>query len=57
MTDFHNFMMRHGEASIQYIVEEMERNQGVFSATPKSLEDRWNAIMQEPATPVSQMAA
>lgn len=48
MPDFHKFMMRHGEASIQYILEQIERNEGIHPGNGKTLEDRWSVAMREP---------
>lgn len=50
MPKFHDFMMRHGESGVQALVESVERYEGVKAMTGVSLEERWNAVMQEPVS-------
>lgn len=56
MPDFHKFMMRHGESSLQHIIEQVERSQGIRPDLGKALEDRWNIVMREPVS-YSSLAA
>ncbi|MDD3183654.1 MAG: hypothetical protein PHD48_12760 [Alphaproteobacteria bacterium] len=49
MPDFHNFIMRHGEFVAQYIIEQIERIEGICSDNSVSLEQRWAALKNEPA--------
>ena len=46
MLDFNSYLMRHGEAFIQSIVERLERNEGMRARTGTPLEERWEAMMQ-----------
>jgi|GEM_PF-1497071 len=43
--DFNDFVMRHGEGSVQVIVEQMEKANGIHHAQPLPLEDRWLIAM------------
>ena len=45
MPDFHKFMMRHGESTVQTIIEQIERIEDIRICYGISLEDRWNALM------------
>ena len=47
MLDFHKYLMRYGEHSVQAIVENIERNEGIRHESPVSLETRWNRVMKE----------
>ncbi len=46
MLDFHKYLMRHGESWIQEIVEGIEQSEGIRVAANKTLEERWEAVMQ-----------
>ncbi len=45
MPNFESFVARHGEFSVQALLERIERYEGVRSAAGASLEDRWEALM------------
>ena len=56
MTNFETYLARHGEFAIQAIIERLERDDGVTAQEAASLEERWNALMQESPSQ-SQMVA
>jgi len=43
--DFDAYLMRHGEAGVQYMVEQVEKTHGIRYATPQLLEYRWHVAM------------
>jgi hypothetical protein len=45
VSNFENFVARHGEFGVQAIIERIERYEGLASARGTSLEDRWNVLM------------
>ena len=49
MPDYQKFMMRHGEHSVQFIVEQIEKVEGIKYGPSALLEDRWDAIMKAAA--------
>jgi len=57
MPDFNQYMMRHGEHGMLTIVEIIERNEGIRSRNDVTLEDRWNALMQESSPQPPSLAA
>jgi hypothetical protein len=57
MSDFHQLLMRHGECWLQDIIEQIERNEGVGLRTFATLEERWNSIVQAPASKFLSTAA
>ncbi len=52
MLDFETYVIRHGEFGMQAIIEKMERYEGIRASAeiPLSLEERWNILMQMPAS-------
>lgn len=57
MLDFHKFLRRHSEATVQYWIEQMEQNEGIRHSQPLSLEQRWEAVMTPPEAALMQSAA
>lgn len=53
MADFHRYVARHGEHGVQAIIERLERNEGIRANILLPLEDRWNALMQIPSSPLA----
>ncbi len=51
------FLMRHGEIGVLYILENWERVQGIKNKSLSSIEDRWVAFMQATAPNVSMAQA
>lgn len=47
MPQFDKYLARHGEFAIQAIIERLERDDGITTHQSASLEDRWNALMQD----------
>ncbi|MFA5957777.1 hypothetical protein [Hyphomicrobium sp.] len=45
MDTYEHFVHRHGEAGVQAVVEEIERQTGIILTVGRSLEDRWNTFM------------
>lgn len=45
MPDYDKFLMRHGVGWVQWLIEQIERTEGVCANTGLSLEDRWAALM------------
>ncbi len=45
MLGFDDYLMRHGEAGVLAVVEQIERNEGVGSRLEVPLEERWAAVM------------
>lgn len=45
MSDFDQYLARHGEIGLQAIIERLERYEGVRSSAHASLQDRWTALM------------
>lgn len=45
MPTFDTFVSRHGESWVLFIIEEIERVEGVLYRDPVPLEDRWNVLM------------
>lgn len=56
MLNFESFVARHGEFGVQAIVERIERYEEVEAATSASLEERWNALMEEGSTGLCMVA-
>ena len=44
MPDFDTFLRHHSESLMQYIVEQIERVEGIKARFDASLEERWNAL-------------
>jgi hypothetical protein len=44
MPNYQDFMMRHSEHSIQYIIEQIELVEGIKCSVYALLEDRWEAL-------------
>ncbi|MDD4600968.1 MAG: hypothetical protein PHQ46_07915 [Negativicutes bacterium] len=57
MPDFHKYVMRHGESWAQYIIEQIERVEGIRSDNGVSLEQRWAALRFQSILPESQRTA
>jgi len=57
MLDFHKFLRRHSEATVQYWIEQMEQNEGIRHNQPISLEQRWEAVMTTGDVAFMQSAA
>ncbi len=47
MPNFETYVVRHGEFTIQAIIERLEHYEGIRSNVTASLEERWNALMQD----------
>jgi len=47
MTQFDEFVSRHGEPAVFAILENWERHMGVKSNVTESLSQRWQALMQD----------
>jgi hypothetical protein len=47
MPNFDSYIARHGEGWTLFIVEQIERSEGVKRRATTSLEDRWNALVPE----------
>jgi hypothetical protein len=46
MLHYHDYVARHGEFGVQAIIELIEYYDGIRLCTGTSLEERWNALMQ-----------
>jgi len=61
MLSFDQYLMRHGEHGVLYIVEQVEKVDGIRYRGPVSLEDRWNVLFGEsnlfPAAPAIRLVA
>jgi hypothetical protein len=58
MLDYNKYLMRHGEGWILQVVEDTERYFRVRVSAGASLEDRWNALMNDDrAQPSYRLAA
>jgi hypothetical protein len=57
MFDFHKFLCRHGEGTVQYLIEQMEQNEGIRHSQPLDLEQRWEALMTPHEVALMQSAA
>ncbi|MDE2020223.1 MAG: hypothetical protein KGJ13_07810 [Patescibacteria group bacterium] len=44
MPTFDTYVARHGEGWTLFIVEQIERNEGIRYRNPVSLEERWNVL-------------
>ena len=47
MLSFDQYVMRHGEFGVQAIIERLERYEGIRNRIGISLEERWDALMQQ----------
>ena len=47
MLVFDKYVARYGEFAIQALIEGLERYEGIRSKVSASLEERWNALMQD----------
>jgi len=56
MPDFKKFVMRHGEHSVQFIIEQIEKVEGIKYGQSALLEDRWDAIMNAAANDKKSIA-
>lgn len=54
---FDSLIARHGEPSIQAIIERIERYEGIRSRIGQSLEERWNVLMRDCSVQHRRMAA
>ncbi len=45
MQQFENYVGRHGEATMQAIIEQIEKTQGIRHSHPQPLETRWMIAM------------
>jgi len=52
--DFNDFLMRHGEGSVQAIVEQMEKANNIAHTHPLPLEDRWLIAMGAKILPAAE---
>ncbi|MDE1900956.1 MAG: hypothetical protein KGI37_04835 [Alphaproteobacteria bacterium] len=57
MPDYNKYLMTHGESWILYIVEQIERVDGIVVDGVVSLEDRWNAVSNMGADQSAALAA
>jgi hypothetical protein len=57
MLDFDRYVARHGEFSVQAIIETIERKEGIRHAELLPLEQRWNALMQDSSSGQRDLAA
>jgi hypothetical protein len=48
MPDFDKFVARHGEAGAQWLIENIERREGVSCVEFLPLEERWRALNRKP---------
>lgn len=55
MQNFETFIARHDIGLVQWLVEQIERNEGVKTVAHYSIEDRWAALMNN--TQQSALAA
>jgi hypothetical protein len=46
MPSFHEYLMRHGEFSIQALIEHIERYEGIIGNNEIPLEQRWLQLMR-----------
>lgn len=44
MPNYQDYVMRHGEAGVLYIIEQIERLEGIRHIHLPSLEERWHAL-------------
>lgn len=49
MTQFEQFVSRHGEPAVLAILENWERHMGVRASVTEPLSKRWAALMQDSA--------
>ena len=45
MPNFDSYVLRHGESWAFFIIEQIERVEGIRYIAPLPLEDRWNVLM------------
>jgi len=57
MISFKRFFARHAECTVQAIIEQIERYEGVSPATGSSLEERWTALMRPESSTGLNVAA
>jgi hypothetical protein len=57
MPNFDDFVVRHGEFGVQALVERIERYEGIRPIYGASLEERWNAVMNEHSATDRRMVA
>jgi len=50
MPNFDEYLMRHSESWMLFIVEQIEHVEGIHYRMPVPLEERWDALMQTPHT-------
>jgi hypothetical protein len=46
MSNFENFIARHGECGVQAILEQIERCEAVWPAVGSSVEERWKILVE-----------
>jgi len=51
MPDFETYLLRYGEISVQAIIEQMERYEGIRNGLGVPLEDRWDFLMRGCSSP------
>lgn len=47
MLSFDHYLNRHGEPAVQAIIERLERQERAAGPHIATLEERWNALMQD----------
>jgi hypothetical protein len=57
MPNFETYVGRHGEGWTLFIVEQIERVEGIRYRAPVCLEERWNALMGSGCAMPQRMAA
>lgn len=57
MLDFHKYLMRHGESSVQAIIENAEHAVGIRGDVTTPLETRWNIVMGNEQDQTTRLAA
>ena len=57
MLDFNEFLMRHGETGVQFIIEQIERLEGITARKQDTLEQRWTLVMEVNAIPAARNVA
>jgi hypothetical protein len=57
MPNFNSYLARHGEGWVLFIVEQIERSEGVNRRAATSLEDRWNTLAHGGCATAQRMAA
>lgn len=57
MFDFEQYMMSQGEGGVQWLLEQIERVDGVIPDSNMTLEERWDALNLQPPACEQQSSA